>query len=99
MRVPLARGAFGAGVSFALMAMALGLGSGGVFALVAKLVEPKRVGTVTGIVGPAGGLGGYFPPLPVGIVFQHRHLCVGLLLSAVTAPAVGIFTARAFRSV
>lgn len=90
----------GAGVSFVLMAIALGLGSGGVFALVAKLVEPARVGTVTGIVGAAGGLGGYFPPLLMGIVFQLTGTyAIGLLLLAVAALAVGIFTARTFRSV
>lgn len=27
----------------------------------------ERVGSVTGIVGAAGGLGGYFPPLVMGL--------------------------------
>lgn len=88
-----------AGVSFVLMATALGLGSGGVFALVAKLIEPSRVGAVTGVVGAAGGLGGYFPPLVMGIVFQITgDYAIGLLLLAAAALGVGLFTARAFKA-
>jgi NNP family nitrate/nitrite transporter-like MFS transporter len=49
------------------MAVALGLGTGAVFKLVAEWF-PERVGTVTGVVGAAGGLGGFFPPLVMGVV-------------------------------
>ncbi|WP_246039490.1 MFS transporter [Glycomyces buryatensis] len=88
-----------AGTSFVLMALFLGLGTGGVFALVAEKVEPARVGGVTGIVGAAGGLGGYFPPLIMGADYQARSdYMIGLLLLAATATAVGIFAMRAFRS-
>jgi len=31
---------------------------------------PNSVGAVTGLVGAAGGLGGFFPPLVVGLVKQ-----------------------------
>jgi NNP family nitrate/nitrite transporter-like MFS transporter len=31
---------------------------------------PDSVGAVTGLVGAAGGLGGFFPPLVVGLVKQ-----------------------------
>ncbi len=87
-----------AGAAFVLMAAALGLGSGGVFALVAELVEAPRVGAVTGVVGAAGGLGGYFPPLVMGAVFQLTgSYAVGLLLLAATALGVALFTARTFR--
>ncbi|MCD0444336.1 MFS transporter [Glycomyces sp. A-F 0318] len=87
-----------AGTAFVLMALFLGLGTGGVFALVAELVEPARVGGVTGIVGAAGGLGGYFPPLVMGAVYQATgHYTVGLLLLALTALLVGLFTLKAFR--
>ncbi|PSK88764.1 NNP family nitrate/nitrite transporter-like MFS transporter [Murinocardiopsis flavida] len=86
-----------AGISFVLIAVALGLGTGGVFALVAKLVEPSRVGTVTGLVGAAGGLGGYFPPLVMGVVFQATGAyTIGFVLLALTAAAVAVYTARAF---
>ncbi|MEU6248338.1 MFS transporter [Glycomyces sp. NPDC047010] len=87
-----------AGACFVLMALLLGLGTGGVFALVAELVEPARVGGVTGIVGAAGGLGGYFPPLVMGAVYQATgSYAVGLLLLALTALLVGVFTLRVFR--
>jgi MFS transporter, NNP family, nitrate/nitrite transporter len=49
------------------MAVFLGLGTGAVFKLVAEWF-PERVGAVTGVVGAAGGLGGFFPPLVMGIV-------------------------------
>ncbi|MQA94819.1 MAG: MFS transporter [Streptosporangiales bacterium] len=60
-----------AGTTYVVPAFALGFGTGGVFALVAKLVRPSEVGTVTGFVGAAGGLGGYFPPL-VATVYVLR---------------------------
>ena len=45
-------------------AAALGLGNGAVFKLVPQYF-PKETGTVTGLV---GGLGGFFPPLELGLV-------------------------------
>lgn len=45
----------------------LGLGNGAVFKLV-PLQFPRSKGAVTGIVGAAGGLGGFFPPLVLGLV-------------------------------
>ena len=42
-------------VAFLAMAAALGAGSGGTFALIARVVEPARVGGVTGLVGAAAG--------------------------------------------
>jgi NNP family nitrate/nitrite transporter-like MFS transporter len=89
-----------AGASFVLMALCLGLGTGGVFALVAELVDPARVGGVTGIVGAAGGLGGYFPPLIMGANYQaNGDYTIGLLLLSVTALLVGLFTLKAFHIV
>jgi MFS transporter, NNP family, nitrate/nitrite transporter len=49
------------------MAAFLGLGNGAVFKLV-PLFFPRSTGAATGIVGAAGGLGGFFPPLVLGIV-------------------------------
>lgn len=89
---------FAAGLSFVLMAAFLGLGAGGVFALVAKLVEPSRVGTVTGLVGAAGGLGGYFPPVVMGAIYTVTSAyTIGYLLLAATALAALIYTGSAFR--
>jgi NNP family nitrate/nitrite transporter-like MFS transporter len=51
------------------MAAAIGLGNGAVFKLVPEHF-PRAVGTVTGLVGAAGGLGGFFPPLLLGAIYQ-----------------------------
>lgn len=51
------------------MAAVIGLGNGAVFKLVPEYF-PQSVGSVTGLVGAAGGLGGFFPPLLVGGVRQ-----------------------------
>jgi len=48
----------------------LGLGNGAVFKLVPQYF-PAETGTVTGLVGAMGGLGGFFPPLLLG-VFRDR---------------------------
>ena len=48
-------------------AVMLGLGTGAVFKLVAEWF-PQQVGAVTGVVGAAGGLGGFFPPLVMSLV-------------------------------
>lgn len=49
------------------LAVAFGVGTGAVFKLVAEWF-PGQVGAVTGVVGAAGGLGGFFPPLVMGAV-------------------------------
>lgn len=51
------------------MAAAIGLGNGAVFKLVPEYF-PQSVGAVTGLVGAAGGLGGFFPPLVLGAIHQ-----------------------------
>ncbi|MFY9610188.1 MAG: MFS transporter [Blastocatellia bacterium] len=45
----------------------LGAGNGAVFRLVPEHF-PRETGTATGLVGAAGGLGGFFPPLVVGLI-------------------------------
>ena len=47
-------------------AVLFGLGNGGVFKLVPQCF-PQQTGSVTGLVGAAGGLGGFFPPIVLGI--------------------------------
>lgn len=67
------------------MAAAIGVGNGAVFKLVPDYF-PKTVGTVTGLVGAAGGLGGFFPPLLVGALYQATgHFSVGFLLLSLTS--------------
>jgi NNP family nitrate/nitrite transporter-like MFS transporter len=45
----------------------LGLGNGAAFKLVPQYF-PKETGTITGLVGAFGGLGGFFPPLVLGVI-------------------------------
>jgi len=52
------------------VAAAIGLGNGAVFKIVPEYF-PQSVGSVTGLVGAAGGLGGFFPPLVLGFVKQQ----------------------------
>jgi NNP family nitrate/nitrite transporter-like MFS transporter len=67
------------------MAAAIGLGNGAVFKLVPEYF-PKTVGSVTGLVGAAGGLGGFFPPLVLGFVKRSTgSFTIGFVLLAIFA--------------
>lgn len=67
------------------MAAAIGLGNGAVFKLVPEYF-PDSVGSVTGLVGAAGGLGGFFPPLLLGFVKQQTgSFVIGFVLLGVFA--------------
>lgn len=67
------------------MAAAIGLGNGAVFKLVPEYF-PRSVGSVTGLVGAAGGLGGFFPPLVLGLIKQSTGaFTLGFLLLALFA--------------
>jgi len=61
--LPFTVGALGA-------AALLGMGNGAVFKLVPEYF-PGRTGAVTGLVGAMGGLGGFFPPLVLGLFRDH----------------------------
>jgi MFS transporter, NNP family, nitrate/nitrite transporter len=76
-----------AGLSFVAMAFVLGIGMGGVFAWVARRAPADRVGSVAGIVGAAGGLGGFFPPLVLGATYNEadHSYTIGLVLLCITA--------------
>ena len=79
------------------MAVALGLGTGAVFKLVPEWF-PDRVGAVTGVVGAAGGLGGFFPPLVMGIVKSATGgYALGFVLMALVAVACLVVLARCAR--
>jgi NNP family nitrate/nitrite transporter-like MFS transporter len=83
-----------AGVSFVVMAAFLGLGTGGVFAWVAAEAPKERVGSVSGIVGAAGGLGGFFPPLVMGATYDEddHSYTIGLMLLCATAIVALVYT-------
>jgi NNP family nitrate/nitrite transporter-like MFS transporter len=76
-----------AGSAFVVMAALLGIGTGGVFAWVALRAPAARVGAVAGIVGAAGGLGGFFPPLVMGTTYNEadHSYTTGLVLLTATA--------------
>jgi NNP family nitrate/nitrite transporter-like MFS transporter len=84
-----------AGASFVLMALFLGIGTGGVFAWLARAAPADRVGAVTGIVGAAGGLGGFFPPLVLGATYDSvgHDYTVGLALLCATSLLALLYTA------
>lgn len=60
----------------------LGMGNGSVFQLV-PLRFPKQVGLATGVVGAAGGLGGFFLPLTLGTLRD---------ITGSYGPGLGIFS-------
>jgi len=78
----------------------LGLGNGAVFKAV-PLDFPQSTGAATGIVGAAGGLGGFFPPVVMGIVKDHFDTYalgfVGLLVFTVICLVVSLTMRRASR--
>jgi NNP family nitrate/nitrite transporter-like MFS transporter len=81
-------------VAFLGMATLLGAASGAVFALVGKVAPAEQVGAVTGLVGAAGGLGGFVPPLVMGWVYGAQgSYAIGLMLLSDVALAAAVFTA------
>lgn len=74
----------------------LGVGNGAVFKLVPQYF-PAETGTVSGLVGAIGGLGGFFPPLVLGF-FRDRAGTVwpGFVLLALFALALWRVNARVF---
>ncbi|MGW4229007.1 MFS transporter [Streptomyces sp. NPDC004980] len=69
--------------TIALLCMAAGLGtaSGSVFALVSQVTPQAKVGSVTGIVGAMGGLGGFVPPLVMGAIYSAKDsYSIGFML-------------------
>ena len=81
------------------VAAAIGLGNGAVFKMVPEYF-PKSVGSVTGLVGAAGGLGGFFPPLVLGFVKQQTgsFLAGFIMLSVFCLLCLGVLLADRKRS-
>jgi NNP family nitrate/nitrite transporter-like MFS transporter len=75
----------------------LGLGNGAVFKLVPEHF-PKDTGTVTGLVGALGGLGGFFPPLLLGLFRDTIGVTwPGFVLLSMTALVMRWANRRVFR--
>lgn len=82
-------------LTFISLALFLGIGTGGVFAWVARRSPASSVGAVTGVVAAFGGLGGYFPPLVMGATYDRadNDYTVGLMLLVFTALIAFAYTA------
>lgn len=79
------------------LAFALGCASGAVFALIGRRVSRQQIGGVSGIVGAAGGLGGFLPPLIMGVVYQQLHsYSVAFILLAVAVAVILLYVHRQF---
>ncbi|QRZ62065.1 nitrate/nitrite transporter [Rothia sp. ZJ932] len=51
----------------------VGFGTGTIYGWLGKVVRPQDIGTVSGLVSAAGGLGGYFPPLIMGAAYTANE--------------------------
>lgn len=79
-------------VAYLSLAFILGCGSGAVFALVGRLSKPDVIGSTTGIVGAAGGLGGFLPPLILAATYQKTNTYApALVMLSVSALVVLIY--------
>ena len=78
-------------------ALLMGLGNGAVFKLVPEHF-PNDTGTVTGLVGALGGLGGFFPPLLLG-AFDDLvgTIWPGFVLLSLTAVGLRAANQRVFQ--
>lgn len=85
-------------VAYLSLAFVLGCANGAVFAIVGKLAKPEVMGSVTGIVGAAGGFGGFLPPLLLGFTYQQMHsYALALILLSVAAAIVLLYIHRRFK--
>lgn len=84
-------------VAYLSLAFVLGCSNGAVFAMVGRFSKPETMGSVTGIVGAAGGLGGFLPPLILGFTYQRTHsYAIALLLLAASAFIVFLYINKQF---
>ncbi|WP_337098061.1 MFS transporter [Paenibacillus sp. YIM B09110] len=70
-----------------MLSLLLGLGNGAVFKMVPE-VSSGNTGAVTGFVGAAGGIGGFFPPIVLGMVKDTTgEYNIGFIMMAIFALA------------
>ncbi len=85
-------------IAYLTLALTLGCANGASFALVGKLTKPEIMGSVTGVIGAAGGLGGFLPPIILGITHQQTHsYAPALFMLAVSALIVLVYISIRFR--
>lgn len=84
-------------IAFLGIAAALGLGNGAVLKLIAERF-PETAGAVSGLVGAAGGIGGFFPPIVMGLVLDLTGgYALGFLLLSAVALLCLIVNVRVFQ--
>lgn len=84
-------------IAYLSLAFMLGCANGAVFALVGKLAQVDTMGSITGIVGAAGGLGGFLPPLILGFTYQQTHsYALALVMLSVSAFVALLYISRRF---
>jgi NNP family nitrate/nitrite transporter-like MFS transporter len=75
----------------------LGAGNGAVFKIVPSEF-PRNAGAAAGVVGAAGGLGGFFPPIFVGLMKDaegtYTYGFVGLLVAVVACLMLAVWLLR-----
>ncbi|MBP9852823.1 MAG: transporter, family, nitrate/nitrite transporter [Patescibacteria group bacterium] len=82
------------------LACVLGVCNGAIFALLGRLAKPENMGSVAGIVGAAGGLGGFLPPLILGLTYQKTHsYAIALIMLAISAFLVLVYIHMRFKDV
>lgn len=87
-------------ICFLIMAAGLGAASGSVFALVSRVTPQPQVGSVTGIVGAVGGLGGFVPPLVMGAIYSGKgSYSIGFMLLSDLALAGCVYSAGRMRGI
>jgi NNP family nitrate/nitrite transporter-like MFS transporter len=93
--IAVAPGLRGAVAAVLVAMIALGLGNGAVFQLVPRRF-PHEVGAVTGLVGAAGGIGGFLLPVGLGAVKQGfgAFAPAFVMLAACAVAAAGALAAR-----
>ncbi len=85
-------------IGYLALAFTLGCANGAVFALVGKLAKPEMMGSVTGIVGAFGGIGGFIPPILLGLTYQYTNsYAFALILLGVSSLAVLVYIHLRFR--
>ncbi|WEH33213.1 MFS transporter [Streptomyces sp. AM 4-1-1] len=90
----------GGTIALLCMAAALGTASGSVFALVSQVTPQRQVGSVTGIVGAVGGLGGFVPPLVMGAIYSAKHsYSIGFMLLSDLALAGCVYAYGRMRTI
>ncbi|SCK45101.1 hypothetical protein YWIDRAFT_02445 [Streptomyces sp. SceaMP-e96] len=86
-------------VDLLVMAAGLGAAAGAVVALVARVTPQERIGGAAGIVGAAGGLGGFLPALVLGAVHRGKGTySLGFLLLSDLALAGGVYALARMRT-